>query len=141
MEKTRLQRGIFGFSGRPRRQPSAAVFPRKSEKSKGWVERRGIFPFFAFSLPACFRRIFRAIRLRVKGKHGGKPVFRKNKSNKMKKTLDKRKAICYNKKAVDDFHRKPTGGGIAQLARAFGSYPTGRRFKSHFRYQARWSRG
>ena len=26
-------------------------------------------------------------------------------------------------------------GGIAQLARAFGSYPTGRWFKSSFRYQ------
>ena len=25
-------------------------------------------------------------------------------------------------------------GGIAQLARAFGSYPKGRRFKSYFRY-------
>ena len=32
-------------------------------------------------------------------------------------------------------------GGVAQLARAFGSYPTGRRFKSHRRYQARWSSG
>ena len=43
-------------------------------------------------------------------------------------------------------------GGIAQLARAFGSYPTGRWFKSDFRYQgmrtpaflsfsARWSSG
>ena len=27
-------------------------------------------------------------------------------------------------------------GGIAQLARAFGSYPKGRRFKSYFRYQS-----
>ena len=26
-------------------------------------------------------------------------------------------------------------GGIAQLARAFGSYPEGRGFKSNFRYQ------
>ena len=33
-------------------------------------------------------------------------------------------------------------GGIAQLARASGSYPAGRRFKSHRRYHsARWSRG
>ena len=39
-------------------------------------------------------------------------------------------------------------GGLAQLARAFGSYPTGRWFKSDIRYQhpnrgamARWSRG
>ena len=28
-------------------------------------------------------------------------------------------------------------GGIAQLARAFGSYPKGRRFKSYFRYQSK----
>ena len=28
-------------------------------------------------------------------------------------------------------------GGIAQLARAFGSYPKCRRFKSYFRYQIR----
>ena len=28
-------------------------------------------------------------------------------------------------------------GGIAQLARAFGSYPTGRWFKSDFRYHIR----
>ena len=28
----------------------------------------------------------------------------------------------------------PECGGIAQLARAFGSYPTGRWFKSDFRY-------
>ena len=32
-------------------------------------------------------------------------------------------------------------GGIAQLARALGSYPNGRWFKSDFRYQARWSSG
>lgn len=33
-------------------------------------------------------------------------------------------------------------GGIAQLARAIGSYPIGRRFKSDFRYhEARWSSG
>ena len=34
-------------------------------------------------------------------------------------------------------------GGIAQLARAFGSYPNGHWFKSNCRYQAsaRWSRG
>ena len=42
-----------------------------------------------------------------------------------------------------------TNGGIAQLARAIGSYPAGHVFKSHFRYQplvlradlARWSNG
>ena len=33
-------------------------------------------------------------------------------------------------------------GGIAQLARALGSYPKGRWFKSYFRYHmARWSNG
>ena len=33
-------------------------------------------------------------------------------------------------------------GGIAQLARAIGSYPIGRGFKSNFRYHmARWSSG
>ena len=33
-------------------------------------------------------------------------------------------------------------GDVAQLARASGSYPAGRRFKSHRRYHsARWSRG
>ena len=30
-------------------------------------------------------------------------------------------------------------GGIAQLARAFGSYPTGRWFKSDFRYHFRFT--
>ena len=32
-------------------------------------------------------------------------------------------------------------GGIAQLARAFGSYPEGRGFKSNFRYQPTYSVG
>ncbi len=32
-------------------------------------------------------------------------------------------------------------GGIAQLARAFGSYPTGRRFKSYFRYHHHYDAG
>ena len=32
-------------------------------------------------------------------------------------------------------------GGIAQLARATGSYPVGHGFKSNSRYQARWSSG
>ena len=37
---------------------------------------------------------------------------------------------------------KRPNGGVAQLARASGSYPAGRRFKSHRRYHlARWSRG
>ena len=32
-------------------------------------------------------------------------------------------------------------GELAQLARASGSYPAGRWFKSDIRYQARWSSG
>ena len=32
-------------------------------------------------------------------------------------------------------------GGVAQLARATGSYPVGHGFKSNSRYQARWSSG
>ena len=32
-------------------------------------------------------------------------------------------------------------GGLAQLARAPGSYPVGRRFKSHSRYHKLWSHG
>ena len=43
-----------------------------------------------------------------------------------KKPIDKSGCLCYNIKAC---------GGIAQLARASGSYPAGRWFKSDFRYQ------
>ncbi len=39
------------------------------------------------------------------------------------------------------FKQSQKDGGIAQLARAIGSYPIGRGFKSNFRYQARWSSG
>ena len=57
-----------------------------------------------------------------------------------KKVLTKGTGLCYNttvaeSKAVAGC--QANDGGIAQLARAFGSYPTGRRFKSYFRYQAR----
>ncbi len=65
--------------------------------------------------------------------------------------------ICYNTNVpFPDDAQKSRGikqnGGIAQLARAIGSYPIGHGFKSNFRYQsearmslaskkARWSRG
>ncbi len=65
--------------------------------------------------------------------------------------------ICYNTNVPfpeDSQNLKETAknGGIAQLARAIGSYPIGHGFKSNFRYQsevhpnlaskkARWSRG
>ena len=39
----------------------------------------------------------------------------------------------YNDRAL--FDRRKTCGGIAQLARAFGSYPKCHRFKSSYRYQ------
>ena len=67
---------------------------------------------------------------------------------KVLKTVDKSKSLCYNSQA---FQIRGAFGGIAQLARAFGSYPEGRGFKSNFRYQpfanakgsysARWSSG
>ena len=46
------------------------------------------------------------------------------------------KAICvwYNNRALLPGHQRQHFGGIAQLARAIGSYPIGRRFKSDFRY-------
>ena len=53
-----------------------------------------------------------------------------------KKGIDKWYFVCYNIQArerhVSEVQKKH--GGIAQLARAPGSYPVGRRFKSHFRY-------
>ena len=54
-----------------------------------------------------------------------------------KKTLDKTKKLWYNIKAVgqtETFSAVEIDGGIAQLARALGSYPGGRRFKSTCRY-------
>ena len=39
--------------------------------------------------------------------------------------------IIYERQRED----APINGGIAQLARASGSYPAGHRFKSYFRYQ------
>ncbi len=53
--------------------------------------------------------------------------------------LDKQKKMWYNNLVTG------RNGGIAQLARALGSYPGCHRFKSSCRYQARdmarWSRG
>ncbi len=45
--------------------------------------------------------------------------------------IDKSLFYCYNTWAVEGL----SYGGIAQLARASGSYPAGRWFKSDFRYQ------
>ena len=45
--------------------------------------------------------------------------------------------MCYNSQAVNRSEQITKGskhGGIAQLARALGSYPKGRGFKSNFRY-------
>ena len=47
------------------------------------------------------------------------------------KTIDKSEFVWYYIQALVSVH---DNGGIAQLARAFGSYPTGRWFKSDFRY-------
>ena len=50
----------------------------------------------------------------------------------LKKGIDKHIFLWYNTQVR---------GGIAQLARATGSYPVGHGFKSNSRYQARWSSG
>ena len=50
-----------------------------------------------------------------------------------KKGIDKSRFVCYNTQARERSAQEY--GGIAQLARAPGSYPVGRRFKSHIRYQ------
>ena len=61
----------------------------------------------------------------------------------MKKGVDKRNAMWYNTIVVagnqSNEHKK--NGGVAQLARATGSYPVGHGFKSNLRYTARWSSG
>ena len=61
----------------------------------------------------------------------------KNEKNrkKFKKSVDKRKALWYNIKVADTERQKTERyGGIAQLARALGSYPGCRWFKSDCRY-------
>ena len=56
-----------------------------------------------------------------------------------KKGVDNIGGCLYNSRAfLPDVHcGRSVGsyGGVAQLARAFGSYPTGHRFESHRRYQ------
>ena len=55
------------------------------------------------------------------------------------------KKVLTKKKFCDIIVERRKGrvyrGGIAQLARAIGSYPIGHGFKSNSRYQARWSSG
>ena len=67
-----------------------------------------------------------------------KEVIKPNKkrlSEKFEKTVDKRALLYYNG-IVTKY------GGIAQLARACGSYPQCRWFESDYRYHtARWSSG
>ena len=65
----------------------------------------------------------------------------KNK-NFLNKSIDKREIIYYNQQAFEKKAIAFVGmyvvhiyGGIAQLARVLGSYPIGRRFESHCRYQ------
>ena len=59
---------------------------------------------------------------------------------KEKKSVDKRRTLWYNSsvlgKMLEKLFRESHNGGIAQLARAIGSYPIGRGFKSNFRYHA-----
>ena len=54
------------------------------------------------------------------------------------KILKKTKKLLTKLLKCDKIYRRSRKadvyGGIAQLARAFGSYPTGRWFKSDFRY-------
>ena len=50
--------------------------------------------------------------------------------NFFEKAIDKREKVWYTIKVITS-----CSGGIAQLARAIGSYPIGRGFKSNFRYQ------
>ena len=61
---------------------------------------------------------------------------------KFKKSVDKWFFAYYNKQAFEREQFTYVGmdvvyiyGGIAQLARVLGSYPIGRRFESHCRYQ------
>ena len=68
---------------------------------------------------------------RVRAK-SGKILTARNCLKKFQKRLDKKGLFPYNKQVT------PSGvtpcGGIAQLARAFGSYPKCHRFKSSYRY-------
>jgi hypothetical protein len=67
----------------------------------------------------------------VKHRTGSIPVF-STKYRGMEQLVARR---AHNPKVVGSSPTPATKhGGIAQLARAFGSYPKGRRFKSYFRY-------
>ena len=59
-------------------------------------------------------------------------IFLQKTQKNLKIPIDKSIIICYTNQAVAENARKH--GGIAQLARAIGSYPIGRGFKSNFRY-------
>ena len=63
---------------------------------------------------------------------------RGEKTNKSKKKFKK---DLTNGESYDIIFGRWQFGGIAQLARATGSYPVGHGFKSNSRYQARWSSG
>ena len=66
-------------------------------------------------------------------KKRGKLTGTKNRDTTAKK-VDKPPKTRYNIKCT--IHKwLAKNGGIAQLARAFGSYPKCRRFESHYRYQ------
>ena len=56
----------------------------------------------------------------------------KNSEIFFKKSVDKACFMWYNSQA---FGKSRANGGIAQLARATGSYPVGHGFKSNSRYQ------
>ena len=68
----------------------------------------------------------------------------KQKWKKLQKSIDKSVNAVYNNIVAEGDTQY---GGIAQLARALGSYPGCHRFKSSYRYHvspestARWSRG
>ena len=53
----------------------------------------------------------------------------------MAKLIDNRSIVWYNAPCVWQLLRREQHGGIAQLARAFGSYPKCPRFESRCRYQ------
>ena len=54
--------------------------------------------------------------------------------SKIKKTVDKKYCLWYNNLVLEAKQPKDLYGGIAQLARALGSYPGCRWFKSNCRY-------
>ena len=65
----------------------------------------------------------------------------KNNCGKFKKRVDKENMMWYNITVAKAIAFVMQYGGVAQLARATGSYPVGHGFKSNLRYTARWSSG